>query len=133
MSLVIHPGDTVEVDLGRAASGRWAFRLTDVTTGAAAVGSCSGCHSDGQTAAWIVEDPVASTGLGQTGFADPGAVVFLRASAALDSGDAASLGQLDWHPLVRTAGSAQEAPGGVPGPGGAFTVADAGPGAAPRR
>lgn len=130
MALVVRPGDTVEVDLGRAAGGQWAFRVTDMTTGAAAVGSCTGCHSDGQTAAWIVEDPTASSRAGRTGFANPGSVVFLHASAALDSGHAASLGRLDWHPLIRAAGGLQQAPGGAPGVGGAFTVADAGTGVA---
>lgn len=124
MSVTIHPGDTVEVDLGRAAGGQWAFRLTDLTTGGEAVGSCSACHSDGQTAAWVVEDPVASTGAGQTGFADPGSVVFLNASASLDSGRGVSLGRLDWHPLVRASGTGQQAPRTAPGAGGSFTVAD---------
>lgn len=125
MTVGVAPGDTVEVDLGQITATSWGFRVTDVTTGATAYGSCTDCASRADTAAWIVEDPTASSGSGQTGYADPAEVQFLSASAAINSGPSVSLSALDWHPLLRAAGTAQQGPAGsAPAAGGGFTVVD---------
>ena len=124
LSMSVRPGDTVEMDAGRIDASHWGFRVTDATTGATATGECSGCQSDGLTAAWIMEDPLSGSGSGQTGFANPGTVQFLSAAASLDSGPLTPLAQLDWHPLLREVGSQTQRPLGTGGPsaGGAFAV-----------
>lgn len=124
LGITVNPGDTVEMDAGRIDASHWGFRVTDLTTNATATGECSGCASDGQTAAWIMEDPLSGAGAGQTGFANPGPVTFTNAAASLDSGPLTPLPQLDWHPLTRHGATTTQAPQNPGGPGanGAFVV-----------
>jgi|GEM_PF-3486642 len=110
MGLRVNPGDTVEIDAGRVDATHWSFRVTDVTTGATATGECSGCQSDGSTAAWVMEDPLSSSGAGQTGFANPGTVQFVSAAASVDSGSLTPLSRLNWHPLLRSDGTTRQGP-----------------------
>ena len=122
--MTVQPGDVLQVDAKRVDESHWTFQITDVTSGATRSGECSSCQSDGGTAAWIVEDPLSSTGSGQTGFADPGQVQFISAAAALDGGSLTPLPQLDWHPLLRLAGTDRQGPLATEGPAvtGGFTV-----------
>ena len=108
--LTIRPGDVIEAE-GRSIGGnRWWFRVADVTTGAAQTGECIQCRTHGATAAWVMEDPLSSSGGGQTGFANPGQLHFLSAAAAVGGGALIPLPRLDWHPLLRVDGTGRQGP-----------------------
>ena len=126
--LTIRPGDVVVAD-GRSLGGnRWWFRVADVTTGAAQTGECTQCRTHGATAAWVMEDPLSSSGSGQTGFANPGQLHFLAAAAAVDGGTLTPLPRLDWHPLLRVDGPGRQGPLARAGltPAGGFTLGSVG-------
>ena len=126
--LTIRPGDVVQAD-GRSLGGnRWWFRVADVTTGAVQTGECTQCRTHGATAAWVMEDPLSSSGSGQTGFANPGRLRFLSAAAAVDGGALTPLPQLDWHPLLRVDGTGRQGPLARAGltPAGGFTLGSVG-------
>lgn len=108
--LAIRPGDVVQADGRNLGHNRWWFQVADVTTGAAQTGECTQCRTRGATAAWVMEDPLSSSGSGQTGFANPGSLRFLSAAAALDGGTLTPLPQLDWHPLLRVDGTGRQGP-----------------------
>ena len=111
LDLVVSPGDKVEVDVREVdrAAHNWVFTVRDLSAPGSASGWCYGCVSDGQTAGWLVEDPM--SGALPADFADPGRVDFLAASAGTDGGAPVLLPQQDWHPVLRTVYG--QAPGGA--------------------
>lgn len=89
MALAVAPGQTVTVAIRRAArpQAHWAFTVTNQTTGQQKAAACFSCRSPALTAAWLVEDPLASDGGRLTAFAAPvRPVIFLNARAAQGDG-----------------------------------------------